>query len=154
MDDAADWARGLDGVIERISRRFRRVEPRRRAVAYLKGLLAPVERKNGWQLAEAAGDASPDGMQDFLARMRWDADRVRDDLRTYVVEHLGDTDAVLVFDETGFIKKGTKSVGAAAVLGHGRAHRELPDRRVSRLCQPAWSRLDRPSALSARELGR
>jgi SRSO17 transposase len=80
-------------------------------VAYLKGLLAPVERKNGWQLAEAAGDASPDGMQDFLARMHWDADRVRDDLRAYVVEHLGDTDAVLVLDETGFIKKGTKSVG-------------------------------------------
>jgi SRSO17 transposase len=111
MDDAADWARGPEGLMERISRRFRRVEPRRRAVAYLKGLLAPVERKNGWQLAEAAGDASPDGMQDFLARLRWDADRVRDDLRAYVVEHLGDTDAVLVLDETGFIKKGTKSVG-------------------------------------------
>jgi SRSO17 transposase len=73
--------------------------------------LAPVERKNGWQLAEAAGDATPDGMQDFLARMRWDADKVRDDLRSYVVEHLGDPGAVLVLDETGFVKKGTKSVG-------------------------------------------
>jgi SRSO17 transposase len=111
MDDAGEWARGLDGLVERIAPRFRRVEPRRRVLAYLKGLLAPVERKNGWQLAEAAGDASPDGMQDFLARMRWDADRVRDDLRAYVVEHLGDTDAVLVLDETGFLKKGTKSVG-------------------------------------------
>jgi SRSO17 transposase len=111
MDDAAHWAQGLDGLVERISPRFRRVEPRRRAVAYLKGLLAPVERKNGWQLAEAAGDSTPDGMQDFLARMLWDADAVRDDLRAYVVEHLGDTDAVLVLDETGFIKKGTKSVG-------------------------------------------
>jgi SRSO17 transposase len=111
MDDAADWARGLDGLIERIAPRFRRVEPRRRAVAYLKGLLAPVERKNGWQLAEAAGDARPDGMQDFLARMLWDADLVRDDLRAYVVEHLGDAGAVLVLDETGFLKKGTKSVG-------------------------------------------
>jgi SRSO17 transposase len=111
MDDAAHWARGLDGLIERIAPRFRRVEPRRRAVAYLKGLLAPVERKNGWQLAEAAGDSTPDGMQDFLARMLWNADAVRDDLRAYVVEHLGDASAVLVLDETGFLKKGTKSVG-------------------------------------------
>jgi SRSO17 transposase len=110
-DDAADWARGLDGLAERIAPRFRWVEPRRRAEAYLKGLLAPVERKNGWQLAEVAGDATPDGVQDFLARMRWDADLVRDDLRAYGVEHLGDAGAVLVLDETGFVKKGTKSVG-------------------------------------------
>src|SRR5207344_3503736 len=68
-------------------------------------------RKNGWQLAEAAGDRAPDGMQDFLSRMRWDADAVRDDLRAYVVEHLGDPGAVLVLDETGFLKKGDKSVG-------------------------------------------
>ncbi|HSL68678.1 MAG TPA: IS701 family transposase [Longimicrobiales bacterium] len=111
MNDAVDWARGLEGLVERIAPRFRRVEPRRRAEAYLKGLLAPVERKNGWQLAEAAGDASPDGVQDFLARMRWDADLVRDDLRAYVIAHLGDAGAVLVLDETGFIKKGTKSAG-------------------------------------------
>jgi SRSO17 transposase len=111
MDEVGEWARGLEGLIERIAPRFRRVEPRRRAVAYLKGLLAPVERKNGWQLAEAAGDSTPDGMQDFLARMHWDAEGVRDDLRAYVVEHLGDAGAVLVLDETGFLKKGTKSVG-------------------------------------------
>jgi len=110
-DDAAVWARGLDALAARIAPRFRRVEPRRRALAYLKGLLAPVERKNGWQLAEAAGDRTPDGVQDFLARMRWDADRVRDDLRAYVVEHLGDAQAVLVLDETGFVKKGTHSAG-------------------------------------------
>lgn len=54
-----------------------------------RGLLAPVERKNGWQLAEAAGDASPDGVQEFLSRVRWDADAVRDDLQTYVADHLG-----------------------------------------------------------------
>jgi SRSO17 transposase len=111
MDDAGEWAQGLDELAQRIAPRFRRVEPRRRAVAYLKGLLAPVERKNGWQLAEAAGDSAPDGMQDFLARMLWDAEGVRDDLRAYVVEHLGDTGAVLVLDETGFLKKGTKSAG-------------------------------------------
>src|SRR5919109_1842985 len=109
--DAERWAQGLEAVMERIGARFGRVEPRRRALAYLRGLLAPVERKNGWQLAEAAGDRTPDGMQDFLARMRWDADQVRDDLRAYVVEHLGDPQAVLVLDETGFVKKGAKSVG-------------------------------------------
>ncbi len=77
----------------------------------MRGLLAPVARKNGWQLAETAGDATPDGMQDFLGRMRWDADQLRDDLRADVVEPLGDPGAVLVLDETGFVKKGTPSVG-------------------------------------------
>jgi SRSO17 transposase len=70
-----------------------------------------LERKNGWHLAEAAGDHTPDGMQAFLARVHWDADALRDDLRAYVVEHLGDDAAVLVLDETGFLKKGTKSAG-------------------------------------------
>src|SRR3954453_15497750 len=111
MDEVVDWARGLDGVVERLAPRFCRLEPPRRVRAYLQGLLCPVERKNGWQLAVHAGDRTPDGVQDFLARMRWDADQVRDDLRAYVVGQLGDTDAVLVLDETGFIKKGTKSVG-------------------------------------------
>ena len=95
---AEEWARDLEALAARIAPRFRRAEPRRRALAYLRGLLAPVERKNGWQLAEAVGDATPDGVQDFLSRMRWDADAVRDDLRAYVVEHLGDPDAVLVLD--------------------------------------------------------
>jgi SRSO17 transposase len=104
-DEAAGWAEELDRLMARLGPRFGRIEVRRRAVAYLRGLLAPVERKNGWQLAEAAGDARPEGMQDFLARMRWDADQVRDDLRSYVVEHLGDAGAVLVLDKTGFVKK-------------------------------------------------
>jgi SRSO17 transposase len=111
MDEAADWARGLDELVERIAPRFHRIEPRRRVRTDLQGLLAPIERKNGWQLAENAGDRTPDGVQDFLARLRWDADQVRDDLQTYVIAQLGDADAVLVLDETGFIKKGTKSVG-------------------------------------------
>src|SRR5215217_3207374 len=110
-NDVAVWAEELDRLLERIGPRFSRVEVRRRAMAYLRGLIAPVERKNGWQLAEAAGDATPDGMQDFLARMRWDADAVRDDLRAYVVEQLGDPDAVLVLDETGFLTQGDKSAG-------------------------------------------
>src|SRR3954462_234835 len=111
VSEAEGWAKGLDEVMARLAPRFGRVEPRRRALVYLRGLLAPVGRKNGWQLGEAAGDRTPDGMQDFLSRMRWDADAVRDDLRAYVVEHLGDPDAVLVLDETGFVKKGEKSVG-------------------------------------------
>ena len=108
---AEGWTRELDALAARIAPRFVRAEPRRRALAYLRGLLAPLERKNGWQLAEAVGDPTPDGVQDFLSRMRWDADAVRDDLRAYVVEHLGDPDAVLVLDETGFLKKGDKSAG-------------------------------------------
>src|SRR4028118_704139 len=108
---AEGWTRELDAMAARIAPRFSRAEPRRRALAYLRGLLAPLERKNGWQLAEAAGDPTPDGVQDFLSRMRWDADAVRDDLRAYAVEHLGDPEAVLVLDETGFLKKGSKSVG-------------------------------------------
>src|ERR671920_1727225 len=111
VGEAVDWARGLDALVEQIAPRFRRIEPRRRVRAYLQGLLCPVERKNGWQLAEHAGDRTPDGVQDFLARMRWDADQVRDDLRAYVVAQLGEADGVLVLDETGFVKKGTKSVG-------------------------------------------
>jgi SRSO17 transposase len=108
---AEGWSRALDALAARIAPRFTRAEPRRRALAYLRGLLMPLERKNGWQLAEAAGDATPGGVQDFLSRMRWDAEAVRDDLRAYVVEHLGDPDAVLVLDETGFLKKGDKSAG-------------------------------------------
>src|ERR1700741_4513178 len=111
QEDAERWAQGLEEVMDRIGGRFGRVEPRRRAQAYLRGLLSPVARKNGWQLAEVAGDRTPDGEQDFLARTHWDADLVRNDLRAYVVEHLGDRQAVLVLDETGFLKKGDKSCG-------------------------------------------
>ncbi len=88
-------AAGLEEVHERIASRFSRSEPRERVVAYLRGLLAPLERKNGWTLAELAGESSPDGMQRLLATADWNPDRVRDDLRDYVVEHLGDPEAVL-----------------------------------------------------------
>src|SRR5918995_479484 len=109
--DAHRWADQLDDFLARIAPRFARIEPRRRAGAYLQGLVAPPQRQNGWHLAEAAGDATPDGMQDFLSRVHWDADAVRDDLRAYAVEHLGDPEAMLVLDETGFLKKGDQSVG-------------------------------------------
>ena len=109
--EAARWAKGIEEVHRRIESRFYRSEPRRRALAYLKGLLSPVERKNGWQLAEQAGDATPDGVQRLLYNYVWDGDLVREDLRDYVMEHLGEAGGVLVVDETGFLKKGTKSVG-------------------------------------------
>jgi SRSO17 transposase len=111
--EVAAWAAGLEEVHARIGSRFARSEPRERVLAYVRGLLAPVERKNSWTLAERAGEASPDGMQRLLAAADWDADAVRDDVRDYVVEHLGDPAGVLVVDETGFLKKGTKSAGVA-----------------------------------------
>src|SRR6201987_6576585 len=108
-EDAECWAQGVKEVMARLGGRLGRVEPRRRAPAYLRGLLSRVARKNGWQLAEVAGDRTPDGVQDFLARAHWDADLVRDDLCAYVVKHLGDAQAVLVLAETGFLKKGNKA---------------------------------------------
>ena len=88
--DPACWQAGLDELLGRVAGRFGRVEPRRRARAFVLGLLSDLPRKNCWTLAEHAGDASPDGMQHLLARAVWDEDGVRDDVRTYVVEHLGD----------------------------------------------------------------
>jgi SRSO17 transposase len=111
VDLVAGWVAGLDDVMARIARRFGRVEPRRRARGYLLGLLSPLAGKNSWTIAEAAGDTTPDGMQRLLNNFRWDADAVRDDLRDYVGEHLGEADGVLIVDETGFLKKGVKSAG-------------------------------------------
>jgi SRSO17 transposase len=101
----------LDRVHERIAGRFGRAEPRARVREYLCGLVAGLERKNGWTLAEHAGEVSPDGMQRLLRCADWDIDGVRDDVRGYVVEQLGDPGGVLVADDTGFLKKGTRSAG-------------------------------------------
>jgi SRSO17 transposase len=101
----------LDRVHGRIAGRFARSEPRERVREYVSGLVAGLERKNGWTLAEHAGAVSPDGMQRLLRRADWDVDGVRDDVRDYVIEHLGDGDGVLIVDETGFLKKGTCSAG-------------------------------------------
>jgi SRSO17 transposase len=113
LDDAdlAAWVAGLNDLFALVAGRFPRVEPRLRARAYVRGLLAPLASKNGWTLAEAAGNATPDGMQRLLNRAAWDADGVRDDVRGYVVRHLGDAGGVLVVDETGFVKKGARSAG-------------------------------------------
>jgi SRSO17 transposase len=101
----------FDQLMGRIAGRFARVEPRRNARALVLGLLSGLPKKNCWTIAEHAGDATPDGMQHLLAAARWDAGAVRDDLRDYVVEHLGDPAAVLVADETGDLKKGTATAG-------------------------------------------
>ncbi len=107
------WAAELAVLHDRVRPRFGRAESRRRVRRYVEGLLSPVERKNGWQLAEQSGERHPRGVQRLLDAAQWDAEAVRDDLRRYVVEHLGDACGVLVLDETGFLKKGTKSVGVA-----------------------------------------
>lgn len=101
----------LDRLHGRIAGRFGRSEPRARVREYVSGLVAGLERKNGWTLAEHAGETGPDGMQRLLRRADWDVDGVRDDVRDYVVEHLGDDAGVLIVDDTGFVKKGTGSAG-------------------------------------------
>ena len=113
VERIGSWREGLETLHERIAPRFKRPEVRVRAGRYLSGLLEPVERRNGWQLAEAIGEERPDGVQRLLNGACWDAGEVRDDLRAYVVEHFAEPEAVLVVDETGFLKKGLKSVGVA-----------------------------------------
>jgi SRSO17 transposase len=117
IDETASLVQGGLAYLRDIERRlapyFERAEPRQRAMAYLRGLLSPVERKNSWQLAEVSGDASPYGLQHLLRRALWEPDAVRDELRCYVIQHLRDPEAVLVVDETGFLKKGRHSAGVA-----------------------------------------
>jgi SRSO17 transposase len=111
VESPTAWPERFEELAVRLAPRFGRKDLRRRAEAYLRGLLGRVERKNSWQLAEAAGDATPHGVQRLLGRASWDADAVRDDLRAYAVDRLGEADGVLIVDETGFLKKGAKSVG-------------------------------------------
>src|SRR4051812_26349787 len=112
-EDVQGRGRPLDEPARRIGARFPRSETPDPVRAYLVGLLGPVQRKNGWQVAEQIGDPDPYGVQYLMGRAGWDPDGVRDDLRGYVVEALGDPDAVLILDETGLLKKGTKSAGVA-----------------------------------------
>jgi SRSO17 transposase len=141
------WQTALEELLGRVAGRFARVEPRRRARAFVLGLLADLPRKNCWTIAEHAGDASPDGLQHLLAGAVWDHDAVRDDIRDWLVEHLADPAGVLVVDETGDLKKGASTVGVqrqytgtagkvdnaqvavylayATTIGHGVIDREL-----------------------------
>src|SRR5215208_4872274 len=107
----ASWQTGLEELLGRVAGRFGRVEPRRHAKAFVLGLLADLPRKNCWTIAEHAGQASPDGLQHLLAGAVWDHDKVRDDIRDWLLEHLADPAGVLVVDETGDLKKGSHTVG-------------------------------------------
>jgi len=111
--DVCRWVQTLFHVHARIAPRFARSEPRHRVLAYLQGILSETERKNGWHLAEHAREARPDGMQRLLSQAVWDTDGVRDDLRAYVLERLGNDSPILVIDETSFPKRGHKSAGVA-----------------------------------------
>jgi SRSO17 transposase len=112
-DGVLGWHAELAELQKRLGELFGRTDARRQANLYLEGLLSAVERKNGWQLAEQIGDARPWRTQRVLSRTLWAADAARDLCREYVVEHLGAADGVLVIDETGFLKKGSKSAGVA-----------------------------------------
>lgn len=107
------WSEDLTALKERVGGLFRRAEPRRQIGLLLEGLIGGAERKNGWQLAEYAGDPAPWRMQALLGRTVWDQEKARDICRDYVIEHLGDPSGVLVLDETGFLKKGSHSAGVA-----------------------------------------
>jgi SRSO17 transposase len=111
VEQVESWSEGIAGFHARIAHRFGRSEPRERALDYLTGLLAPLERKNGWTLAEQVGQQRPDGVQRLLNLSDWDEDAVRDDVRDYVVETIGAKDGILIGDDTGFLKKGTRSAG-------------------------------------------
>jgi SRSO17 transposase len=111
--DVQRWAAGLEEISARISPHFARRDAHQRAMQYLRALVSPVKRKNGWQLAEIAGERTPYGLQHLLDRAVWEVDLVRDDLREYVVAQLGDAEGMLILDETSFPKKGTKSAGVS-----------------------------------------
>ncbi len=113
LETVHSWIEELEALTKRLAPHFTRSEARARMQAYLQGLLSPIHRKNGWQLAEWVGDQTPYAIQHLLGRAIWDAEALRDELIGYVVEHLGDPDGVLVLDETGFVKKGDKSCGVA-----------------------------------------
>ena len=136
--DVCRWGQALLRLHARIAPRFARPEPHRRALAFLQGILSEISRKNGWQLAEHAGEARPDGMQRLLSQAVWESDGVRDDLRSYVLEQLGDEAAILVIDETSFPKRGQHSAGVGLqYCGTTGEARKLSGGRFSLVCRIA-----------------
>jgi SRSO17 transposase len=138
----------LNRVDERIAGRFARAE-RGPGREYLAGLVAGLERKNGWTLAERAGEVSPDGMQRLLRHADWDTREVRDDVRDYVAEQLGDAGGVLIADETGFLKKGTRSAGVQRQYSWTAGRTENCQVGVFLAYASPRARADRPRAVSA-----
>lgn len=146
------WASSMRDVKGRMQPLFTQDRVAASAGLFLDGLLGEERRKTGWMRAEAAGDPGPWRQQAILGRGRWDADALRDVVRDYVVEHLTDDDAVLVLDETGFLKQGHASCGVGRQYRLGRQDHELPDRRLCGLCLAPRSRLRRPGFVSAQNL--
>ena len=123
-------------MMERISKIFSSEPGLRTAKKYMQGLLSPIERKNGWQMAEAVGETTPYVMQQFLYRGQFSADDLRNELRGYVSEKLGDEDGVLVVDETWFLKQGKNVLRSeAAIQRDSRADRELSNRGIFDICE-------------------
>ena len=147
------WASSLRDVKGRMRPLFTQERVAASAGSFLDGLLGAEQRKTGWMRAEAAGDRGPSRQQAILGRGRWDADALRDIVRDYALETLADPDAVLVLDETGFLKQG-QSVLRRGASGYrlGRQDHELPDRRVRRLCVAPWPCPHRPGVISAQGL--
>ena len=110
-DELDQWSADFEDFQARFAPFFARSEPREAARRYLRGLLAPVQRKNCWQMAEAVGEKDPQQMQRLLYSARWDEDGVRDEMQRFVIEKFGNEEGIGVVDETGFLKKGSKSVG-------------------------------------------
>ena len=151
--EVCGWAQALTRLHARIAPRFARPEPRRRALAYLQGILSSIERKNGWQLAEHAREATPYGMQRLLSQAVWDADLVRDDLREYVLEQLGQESAILVIDAQQ-LSQTRRQIGGRwrAILRNDWTGGELSSRRLSRLRDGPWTYPNLPRTLSAPRL--
>jgi hypothetical protein len=127
--------------------------PRRRCLLYLHGILSDVARKNGWQLAEQAGESRPDGMQRLLTTAVWDENGVRDELRTYVLAHLRDRSAVVAIDETSFRHSGKPvSRSGASLLWQHETGRALSGRGLSLLHQHSWPHAARPGTRSSAPL--
>ena len=162
------WEGELGALKARLGPVFGRPETRESFGGFVDGLLSGVARKTGWLLAEQAGLDRPWRMQALLGRSHWDADRLRDAVRGYVIEALGEASGVLVVDgepdqpydpvdrspgERLSEERRAFGRGGAAIFGHRGADRELPGRGVCRLCQQVWSGADRPAALSSRALG-
>jgi len=139
------WTAAFNRVSQQIRPYFVRTESHQRALAYLQGLMSQASRKNGWQVAEEMGETTPYAMQHLLDRARWDGDRVRDELRVYVQETLASPHAVLVIDETGFLKKGCKSAGVQRQYSGSASRIENCQIGVFRGCrQLAWTHVAGP----------
>ena len=143
---------GFDQLLDRVASRFVRCETLRDAGALMLGLVSDLGRKNCRTLAERAGQPSPDRLQHPLARAKWDTDGVMADLRSYVVDHLGDPDAVLLVDETGDAKKGTDTVGVQRQYSGRGADRKFASGSVFGVCGASRTHVDRSAAVSARGL--